>query len=74
MPIAFWLLTAFLLNILIGAAVCAFIDTEDEALRKWATSAPFPLSGIMPTLVMTFWPVVLFFWLKLPREMRRRRA
>ena len=47
--------------LVVGCAVFAAIDSEDERLFKWAKSAPcFPLY----MLVIVAWPYVTWRWLR----------
>lgn len=43
----------------IGCAVLATIDDENESLRKWAFRAPFLF---LYEIIVMSWPIILFFW------------
>ena len=46
----------FLVNWLIGAAVCASLDTEDRVWFHWVCADPTPLQ-IVSFLFVMLWPV-----------------
>ena len=57
---ALWAVGALFANNVIGAAVCAWADDENESLRKWADDAP---SIVLEALITQVWPLIL--WLRL---------
>ena len=63
----FWVLVGFVVNAVIGAAVWAAIDDEQQSVFRWYQSAvkEFGMLGpIMQVLVLQCWLVGLIFWLK----------
>ena len=44
----------------IGGITLALIDDENESLYRWADEGP----DILGALMVMFFPVVLFYWLK----------
>lgn len=57
-----WLLTLpviLIINAIIGAAVCATFDTKDRVFYNWFKDDP--TGGIVNFLILTFWPVMLYF-------------
>lgn len=48
-------LLALFLNAVVGAAVLAAVDHEDQRLLKWYQAAPSPLLSVC---VLTAWPYV----------------
>ena len=57
---ALWTVGALLANHVIGCGVCAWVDDENESLRKWADEAP---SVVLEALITQAWPLIL--WLRL---------
>ena len=51
-------------NPIIGAMVCAYIDNDNEDLYKWYSNAPPEFGGILEYLVLFFWPIVTILWFR----------
>ena len=57
-----WVISGILINAVIGAAICAYLDTKDQVFYRWYKQDP--TSGILCFMVIEFWPVRAFFMLK----------
>jgi len=51
-------------NFFIGACILAAIDDENQSLFNWYISCPKEIAWGAQPVVLTFWPVVLWFWFK----------
>lgn len=56
--IALLAIGVFLVNLVVGAAVYAFIDDDERSLYEWYCKCPFGLEA----LILTFWPIGLYIW------------
>ena len=56
-----WTLLGLISNLVIGAGVWAFIDTKDQRLYAWYCDAPPRLAWLLQPLVLTAWPIGLWW-------------
>ncbi|MCB0055355.1 MAG: hypothetical protein KDE24_38020 [Caldilinea sp.] len=52
---------ALIVNAIIGAAVLAAIDSDNE-IARWADSSPVP--GITTPFILELWPIIAWVYLK----------
>jgi hypothetical protein len=62
--IVVYVLFGFMINMVIGAIVWTSVDDEDRTLYKWYASCPPGVSLIAQPLVLSAWPVALWFYWK----------
>lgn len=62
-------LLGVLLNTIIGAAVCASLDTEDRVFYRWYKE-PLPFHGLFCFLVLSLWPIMAYFMIKYKNDKR----
>lgn len=55
-------LIAIIVNAVIGATVCACLDTEDQHFLKWVEREP--TGGFATFLVIQLWPIMAFLMIK----------
>lgn len=58
MPLLFWILVGICANTVVGAVVCAVLDSDDMVFFKWYKDDP---TGVISTLVIELWPIMAFF-------------
>ncbi len=56
MEILLWILVCLFVNAVIGAMVCASLDTEDQVVYNWYKQDP--TGGIAAVLILELWPVM----------------
>jgi len=66
--IAFWIAIGICINMVIGAGVCAALDTEDEVFYKWYHSAP---NILFPGLILIFWPGMAYFMIQYKKSCKK---
>ena len=59
-----WILGIFLGNLVLGSIVWCSIDYPDQRLFKWMVSAPPEIDWLTAPLVLTCWPIGLYFRIK----------
>jgi hypothetical protein len=62
--IVVYVLFGFMINMVIGAVVWTAVDDEDYSFERWYGSCPPDISFIMQPLVLSAWPVALWFYWK----------
>lgn len=58
-----WALAAFIVNLVVGAAVWSGCD-EDERFYRWYRRAPKRLAWLLQPLVLTCWPFAVYVRLR----------
>ena len=56
-----WILSGIACNMVVGAGVWAAVDYEDQRFYHWYASCPPQFSWLLQPLVLTAWPVGLWF-------------
>ena len=51
-------------NMVIGSGVWAAMDDKEQRLYRWYKDCPTPIAWLMQPIVLTAWPVGLWFWWK----------
>ena len=62
MTTLWWVLGVLVGNIVIGAAVWAAIDDDEQSLLSWFKKCPPQISFVAQPLVLFVWPVGVWFW------------
>jgi hypothetical protein len=69
--IVIYVLVGILINMVVGGAVWVALDDEDESLYKWYSSCPPKVAWFVQPLVLTLWPVGLFFYYKNSKGLKK---
>ena len=69
MDILLWSLGGILVNAIVGAGICAALDTKDQVFYQWYKQDP--TGGLFSFLVIEFWPVMAFFMWRYRKDMMR---
>lgn len=64
MTTIWWILGVLAANMVLGAAVWASIDDEQQQLLAWFKECPPPFSILVQPMVLSAWPVGLWFWVR----------
>lgn len=62
MTIVWWIIGALIVNLVIGAAVWSLVDDESQRYLSWFKSCPARIAFFAQPLVLSAWPVGLWFW------------
>ena len=55
-----------LINLLVGSAMCACFDTEDQVFYKWYSEDP--TGGVIGFCMLSLWPVMIYLMVQYKRQ------